>query len=87
MSNIGHNFQRLTCELEATSPSRQRLPGMDKIQEYREKAAHARRLARAVADAVVREQLEIAAKEYEEIADQLSAEDGLAEVKCSVRGK
>jgi hypothetical protein len=54
---------------------------MDKVQEYREKAAHARRLAKAVTDAVVREQLEIGAEEYDEMADQLSAEDGQAEVK------
>lgn len=60
---------------------------MDKFQEYRERAAHARRLARAVTDAVVREQLEIAANEYDEIADQLSAEDGPAEVRSCVRGK
>ena len=54
---------------------------MDKFQEYREKAAHARRLALAVTDAVVREQLEIAANEYDEIADQLSAENAPAENK------
>jgi hypothetical protein len=65
--------QRLCCS--------QRWPDMDKIQEYREKAIHARRLAKGVTDAVVREQLGIAAKEYDEMADQLSAQDGPAEVK------
>jgi hypothetical protein len=64
-----------------TSPPRRRLPGMDRVQEYREKAAHARRLARVVTDDTVREQLELAAKDYDEIADQLSAGDGPAEVK------
>lgn len=54
---------------------------MNSIHEYREKAAQARRLARAVLDAVVREQLEIAAKEYDEMADQFSAEDRSSEVK------
>jgi len=51
---------------------------MNSIKEYREKAARARRLARAVTDAVVREQFEIAAKEYDEMADHLSAGDGSA---------
>lgn len=60
---------------------------MDKVQEYREKAAHARRLARGVTDAVVREQLEIAAEEYDEIADQISADDRPAEAGSRVRGK
>lgn len=41
---------------------------MNSVQEYRQKAAQARRLAEAV---TVREQLEIAAKEYDEMADQL----------------
>lgn len=50
---------------------------MNSIHEYREKAAQARRLARAVLDAVV----EIAAKEYDEMADQFSAEDRSSEVK------
>ena len=54
---------------------------MEKLQEYREKAAHARRLAQFATDPVVREQLEIAANEYDEIADQLSAEDGQTGVK------
>lgn len=57
------------------------------IEEYREKADRARRLARAVMDAVVREQLEIAAKDYDQMADQLSAEDEAAEDKSWVRGK
>jgi hypothetical protein len=55
---------------------------MDKAQKYREKAAHARRLAKSVTDAVVREQLEIGAEEYDEMADQLSAGEGPAQVKC-----
>ena len=46
---------------------------MNSVQEYRQKAAQARRLAEAVADFTVREQLEIAAEEYEEMADQLEA--------------
>jgi hypothetical protein len=44
---------------------------MNSVQEYRQKAAQARRLAQAVTDFTVREQLEIAAKENEEMADQL----------------
>jgi hypothetical protein len=48
---------------------------MNSIQEYRKKAAQARRLARAATDAAVREQLEIAANEYDEMADHL---EGLA---------
>jgi hypothetical protein len=54
---------------------------MDKIQEYREKAAHARRLARGITDADMREQFEIAAQEYDEMADQLSAENGPPQAK------
>jgi hypothetical protein len=54
---------------------------MDKFQEYREKATHARWLARSITDADAREQLEIAAKEYDEMANQLAAEDGSAEVR------
>jgi hypothetical protein len=44
---------------------------MKLIGEYREKAARARRLAKSVTDSAVREQLETAAKEYDEMADQL----------------
>lgn len=48
-------------------------PEMDSVREYREKAVRARRLARGVTDAVVQEQLELAATEYDEIADRLEA--------------
>lgn len=44
---------------------------MNSVQEYRQKAAQARRLAQAATDDTVREQLKIAAKEYEEMAEQL----------------
>lgn len=44
---------------------------MNSIQEYRQKAAEARRLAQSVTDYTVREQLEIAAKEYDEMAEHL----------------
>lgn len=54
---------------------------MEKVQEYREKAAHARRLARSVTDEMAREKLEGAAKEYDEMADQLSAKGERAEAK------
>jgi hypothetical protein len=54
---------------------------MGKTQEYRKKAAHVRRLARGLTDAIAREQLELAAKDYDEIANQLSAEGGTAQVK------
>ena len=53
---------------------------MSTVQEYRQKAVRARRLAHAVTDAAVREQLEIMAKDYDEIADQLE-EDAPCEVK------
>ena len=46
---------------------------MSTVQDYREKADRARRLAQAITDTDVREQLEVAAKEYDEIADQLEA--------------
>jgi hypothetical protein len=46
---------------------------MSTVQEYREKAARARRLVQGLTDATVREQLELAAKDYDEIADQLEA--------------
>ena len=47
---------------------------MNPIPEYREKAALARRLAQAVTDPTVREQLETSAKEYDEMADELEAD-------------
>lgn len=46
---------------------------MSSIEGYREKAALARRLARASTDPAVREQLEITAKEYDEMADELES--------------
>jgi hypothetical protein len=52
------------------------LPDVNSVQEYRRKAAQARRLAQATTDRAVREQLEIAAKEYDEMANQL--EEGAA---------
>lgn len=67
--------------MSATNVSKQRWLDMDKVEKYREKADHARRLAKAISDAVAREQLEIAAKEYDEMADQLSADDGTAQDK------
>jgi hypothetical protein len=44
---------------------------MNSIQEYRTKAAQARRLAKSVSAPDVQEQLEIAAQEYDEMADHL----------------
>lgn len=58
---------------------------MNSVQEYRQKAAQARRLAEAATDFTVREQLEIAAKEYEEMADQL--EEGAPRGERSTRPK
>lgn len=49
-------------------------------REYREKAVRARRLARAVTDFAVQEQLEIAAKEYDEMAEQLEEDAGGAQL-------
>ena len=47
---------------------------MNQIQEYRERAALARRLADSVLDNGVREQLETAASDYDRMADQLEDE-------------
>ena len=44
---------------------------MNSVLEYRERAAHARRLADSVLDPAAREQLETAARDYEQMADQL----------------
>jgi len=54
---------------------------MNSVQGYRDKAARSRRLAESVSDPLVREQLELAAKEYDEMADQLPAEDGPVEIR------
>jgi len=48
-----------------------RLVVMNTVQEYREKAAQARRLADSILDPAVREQLETAARDYNQMADQL----------------
>jgi hypothetical protein len=47
---------------------------MNQIQEYRERAAQARRLADSVLDRAVQEQLEAAASDYDRMADQLEQE-------------
>ena len=47
---------------------------MTPAQKYRRKAAQAKRLAQSVSDDLVREQLEMMAKDYEEMADQLEGE-------------
>ena len=71
MSRIGHSIQfRFTCYGETNLLSC-RWQDMNSIQEYRERAAQARRAAKSVSDPVVQEQLELAAKEYDEMADQL----------------
>ena len=44
---------------------------MNSAQEYRERAAQARRLGDSVLDPAVREQLETAAKDYDQMADEL----------------
>jgi hypothetical protein len=43
---------------------------MDTDQEYRDRAAQARRVAESVKDPLIREQLEVAAGDYDEMADQ-----------------
>jgi hypothetical protein len=55
---------------------------MKSIRAYREKAAGARRLAGTVLDLTVREQLEIVARDYEEMAEQLEA---TGDVEVAVR--
>lgn len=43
---------------------------MDGVQKYRQRAAQARRLAKSVTDPLICEQLEIAARDYDEMADR-----------------
>jgi hypothetical protein len=42
---------------------------MDQVQKYRKRAAHARRVAKSVTDSLMHEQLEMAARDYDEMAD------------------
>jgi hypothetical protein len=44
---------------------------MNSGKEYRERAAHARRLADSVLDPTTRERLETAARDYDQMADRL----------------
>jgi HJR/Mrr/RecB family endonuclease len=52
---------------------------MNSIQEYRRKAAQVRRLAKSVSDHAVQEQLSLAAKEYDCMADQLERSSAATE--------
>jgi hypothetical protein len=45
---------------------------MNSVQTYREKAAQARRLAKSVMDPAMQEQLEIAASDYDQMADEMA---------------
>jgi hypothetical protein len=45
---------------------------MNSVQTYREKAAQARRLAKSVMDLPMREQLEVAASDYDQMADEMA---------------
>lgn len=45
---------------------------MEPIRTYREKAAHLSRLAKSMTDPEIREQLEIAAKDYDDMADEMA---------------
>ena len=45
---------------------------MNSVRTYRDKAAHARRLAKSLMDPAMREQLEIAARDYDQMADELA---------------
>jgi hypothetical protein len=54
---------------------------MDWVQKYRKQAAHARRLAKLVTDPLMREQLEMAARDYNEMADR--AEEASTKENCS----
>jgi hypothetical protein len=51
---------------------------MDQIQKYRKQAAHARRVAKSVTDPLMHEQLELAARDYDEMADR--AENALSKI-------
>jgi hypothetical protein len=54
---------------------------MDWVQKYRKRAAQARRLAKSVTDRLMREQLEMAARDYDEMADR--AEKASTKERCS----
>jgi hypothetical protein len=43
---------------------------MDRVQKYRKRAAYGRRVAKSVTDPLLREQLEMAARDYDEMADR-----------------
>lgn len=43
---------------------------MERVQKYRKRAAHTRGLAKSAADPLIREQLEMAARDYDEMADR-----------------
>jgi hypothetical protein len=64
----------LLASSKETSPNLTCWQDMNQIQEYRERAAQARRLADSVLDDGVREQLETAASDYDRMADQLEDE-------------
>ena len=51
---------------------------MNSVQTYREKAAQARRLAKSVMEPAMREQLEIAAGDYVQMADEMADQARLA---------
>ena len=55
-----------------TCLARRRWRDMDPIRTYREKAAHLSFLAKSMTDAEIREQLEISAKDYDDIADEMA---------------
>ena len=67
--DIGINC--LNFEIEETTRLRRRFYiAMDGVQKYRQRAAQARRLAKSVTDPLICEQLEIAARDYDEMADR-----------------
>jgi hypothetical protein len=71
MSEIGQSIRsKFTCGLKETSLLRRCWQDMNPVQTYCEKAAQARRLAKSVMDPATREQLEIAARDYDQMADQ-----------------
>ena len=70
---------RFTCNGRKPYLLPPRCKDMNTVQEYREKAAQARRLADSILDPAVREHLETAARDYDQMADQLE--------ECSARGR
>lgn len=56
---------------------------MNAGQTYREKAAQMRRLAESVIDPAAREQLEIAAQDYDQMADEIAERTE----ECAARGR